>query len=79
MPSVACMYDAPRRVVVRADERGPMQVGPHGEGELQVLVRMLCAVAGGVVGAFFAASVVSNFDRHCRTPGWAPSSPRSCW
>jgi hypothetical protein len=63
------MYDAPRRVVVRADERGPMQVGPHGEGELQVLVRMVCAVAGGVFGALFAATVVSNFDRHLSYAG----------
>ena len=41
-----------------------MQVGPHGEGELQVLVRMLCAVAGGFFGALFAANVAGNFDRH---------------
>jgi drug/metabolite transporter superfamily protein YnfA len=40
-----------------------MQVGPHGEGELQVLVRMLCAVAGGVFGALFADTVAGNFDR----------------
>ncbi len=63
------MYDAPKRVAGRADERGPMQVGPDGEGEREVLVRMLCGIAGGLLGALFAAGVVSNFDRHLGYPG----------
>ena len=63
------MYDAPRRVAVPADERGPMQVGPHGEGELKVLVRMLCGLAGAAFGALFAATVVANFDRRLSYAG----------
>jgi hypothetical protein len=63
------MHDATQRVAVRADERGPMQVGPDGEGERAVLLRMLCAVAGGAFGALFAAAVVGNVDRHLTYAG----------
>jgi hypothetical protein len=59
---VTGVHDAPKRVLVHTDERGPMQVGPDGEGELAVLLRVSGGLVGGVAGARFVVMVASNFD-----------------
>jgi len=40
--------------------RGPMHVGPHGEGELGVLVRLVCGVVGAGLGVGFLGFVVTT-------------------
>ena len=44
--------------------RGPMHVGPHGEGELGVLVRLLCTMAGAGLGVGFLGIVISTAGGH---------------
>jgi hypothetical protein len=41
-----------------------MHVGPQGEGELGVLVRLLCWMVGAAFGVGFLALVVTNAGAH---------------
>ena len=44
--------------------RGPMHVGPHGEGELGVLVRLVCGMIGAALGVGFLGFVVTTAGGH---------------
>jgi uncharacterized protein (DUF697 family) len=41
-----------------------MQVGPRGEGEREVLVRLVCGLVATAVGLGFVGTVVGNFGGH---------------
>jgi hypothetical protein len=41
-----------------------MHVGPHGEGEREVLLRLVCGLLGAAPGVAFIGTVASNFGGH---------------
>jgi hypothetical protein len=58
------MQESPQSLLDEGLGRGPMHVGPHGEGELGVLVRLVCGMVGAALGVGFLGYVVTTAGGH---------------